>query len=218
MRPDALADAIAADRAAGILPIAVVATVGTTSTTSVDPVPAIADICAREQLWLHVDAAYAGVAAMLPTHAHILDGAEPRRLPRRQPAQVAVHAVRPERVLLPPDGRDAGAHSPSTPEFLRTTEGGPGSHVKNLMDTGVQLGRRFRALKLWMILRSFGARAIREHLAEHIRLAQAVRVVGGRACRISNGSRPCRSASSASDGTRRHAGCRRRSSTPPTSA
>ncbi len=75
LQPRALADAIAADRAAGILPIAVVATVGTTSTTSIDPVPAIADICARERLWLHVDAAYAGVAAMLPSHASILDGA-----------------------------------------------------------------------------------------------------------------------------------------------
>src|SRR5439155_7798598 len=76
MKVDALNAAIAEDRAAGWLPIAVVATVGTTSTTSVDPVPAIADICARERLWLHVDAAYAGVAAMLPSHARVLDGAD----------------------------------------------------------------------------------------------------------------------------------------------
>ena len=74
---------------AGVLPMAVVATVGTTSTTSIDPVPAIADICAREGVWLHVDAAYGGVAAMLPSHAHVLGGAEPRRLAGRQPAQVA---------------------------------------------------------------------------------------------------------------------------------
>ena len=76
MRPDALRDAIAEDRAAGLLPIAVVATVGTTSTTSVDPVADVAAICEREGLWLHVDAAYAGVAAMLPSHAHILGGAD----------------------------------------------------------------------------------------------------------------------------------------------
>jgi aromatic-L-amino-acid decarboxylase len=76
MRPDALRDAIAEDRAAGRLPIAVVATVGTTSTTSVDPVGEVADVCERERLWLHVDAAYAGVAAMLPSHSHILNGAE----------------------------------------------------------------------------------------------------------------------------------------------
>ena len=69
MRPDALRAAIAEDRAAGLLPIAVVATVGTTSTTSVDPVAAIADICEGERLWLHVDAAYGGVAAMLPEYA-----------------------------------------------------------------------------------------------------------------------------------------------------
>ena len=76
MRADALAGAIAEDRAAGRLPIAAVATVGTTSTTSIDPVPAIAEICSRESLWLHVDAAYGGAAAMLPTHAHVLAGAD----------------------------------------------------------------------------------------------------------------------------------------------
>ena len=168
LRPDDLRDAIAEDRAAGMLPVAVVATVGTTSTTSIDPVPAIADICARERLWLHVDAAYAGVAAMLPSHAHVLDGAD-----RADslvvnahkwlftPVDLSVLYCRRMDVL-----RAAFA---LTPEYLKTAEA---SQVKNLMDTGIQLGRRFRALKLWMILRSFGARAIREHLAEHIRLAQ----------------------------------------------
>src|SRR5207244_1663369 len=76
LRPSELAAAVAADRAAGVLPIAVVATVGTTSTTSIDPVPAIADLCASERIWLHVDAAYAGVAAMLPSHAQVLAGAD----------------------------------------------------------------------------------------------------------------------------------------------
>jgi aromatic-L-amino-acid decarboxylase len=167
MRAEALADAIADDRRAGRLPIAVVATVGTTSTTSVDPVPAIADICERERLWLHVDAAYAGVAAMVPSRRHILDGAE------RADSLV----VNPHKWLFTPFDLSAfycrrmdvvRAAFALTPEFLRTAEG---EHSRNLMDTGLQLGRRFRALKLWMILRSFGARAIRDHLVEHMRLA-----------------------------------------------
>ena len=168
MRVDALNAAIAEDRAAGWLPIAVVPTVGTTSTTSIDPVPAIADICAREKLWLHVDAAYGGVAAMLPSHRHVLDGAE------RADSLV----VNPHKWLFTPFDLSAfycrrmdvvRAAFALTPEYLRTREEG---EVKSLMDTGVQLGRRFRALKLWMILRSFGAREIRAHLAEHIRLAR----------------------------------------------
>jgi aromatic-L-amino-acid/L-tryptophan decarboxylase len=168
MRADALAEAIARDRTDGVLPIAVVPTVGTTSTTSIDPVPAVADICERERLWMHVDAAYGGVAAMLPSHAHVLAGAE------RADSLV----VNPHKWLFTPFDLSAfycrrmdvvRAAFSLTPEYLRTAESAP---VKNLMDTGVQLGRRFRALKLWMILRSFGARAIRERLADHIRLAQ----------------------------------------------
>jgi len=168
MRVDALGDTIARDRADGVLPIAVVPTVGTTSTTSIDPVPEVAEICQREALWMHVDAAYGGVAAMLPSHAHILAGA----------ARADSIVVNPHKWLFTPFDltafysrrmdviRQAFA---LTPEYLRTSES---SEVKNLMDTGVQLGRRFRALKLWMILRSFGAREIRAHLARHIQLAQ----------------------------------------------
>jgi len=170
MNPAALADAIAADRAAGILPIAVVATVGTTSTTSIDPVPAIADVCEREGLWLHVDAAYGGVAAMLPSHAHVLAGAgradslvvNPHKwlftpvdlsalYCRRMDALVSAFSLKPEYILT---GDEVAAAK------------------RNLMNTGIQLGRRFRSLKLWMILRSFGVKAIRARLAEHIRLAQ----------------------------------------------
>ncbi len=167
MRPDALGAAIDEDRAAGARPIAVVATVGTTSTTSVDPVPAIADICAREQIWLHVDAAYAGVAAMLPEHRDALAGCD------RADSLV----VNPHKWLFTPFDLSAfycrrmdtlrEAFS-LTPEYLKTTD--PRA-VRNLMDTGVQLGRRFRALKLWMILRYFGAEGIRQRLAVHIRLA-----------------------------------------------
>jgi aromatic-L-amino-acid decarboxylase len=168
MRADLLTEEIARDRARGVLPIAVVATVGSTSTTSIDPLPEITDICARERLWLHVDAAYGGVAAMLPTHTHVLDGA----------ARADSLVVNPHKWLFTPFDLSAfycrrmdivRAAFSLTPEYLRTSDS---PEVKNLMDTGVQLGRRFRALKLWMILRSFGARRIRACLAEHIRLAE----------------------------------------------
>ena len=168
MRPDLLRTAIAEDRAAGLTPVAVVATVGTTSTTSIDPVPAIADVCAEEGVWLHVDAAYGGVAAMVPGREHVLDGCD------RADSLV----VNPHKWLFTPFDLSAffcrrmdvvrQAFS-LTPEYLRTAEAG---QVHNLMDTGVQLGRRFRALKLWMILRYFGAEGLRARLAEHMRLAR----------------------------------------------
>ena len=167
MRHDVLGEAIAADRSNGVLPIAIVATVGTTSTTSIDPVPQIADVCEREGLWLHVDAAYGGIAAMLPTHAHVLAGAE------RADSVV----VNPHKWLFTPFDLSAfycrrmdivRAAFSLTADYLVARDS---SQVKNLMDTGVQLGRRFRSLKLWMILRSFGARAIRAHVARHISLA-----------------------------------------------
>ncbi|HXD73283.1 MAG TPA: pyridoxal-dependent decarboxylase [Vicinamibacterales bacterium] len=170
MKPDVLASAIADDRASGLLPIAVVATVGTTSTTSIDPVAAIADICARERVWLHVDAAYGGVAAMLPSHAHILAGAD------RADSLV----VNPHKWLFTPMDLSAlycrrmdalRAAFALTPEYILTGDEAAASR-RNLMNTGIQLGRRFRSLKLWMILRSFGASGLRAKLAEHIRLAQ----------------------------------------------
>jgi aromatic-L-amino-acid decarboxylase len=168
MRADSLRQALDDDRAAGRLPVAVVATVGTTSTTSIDPVSDIVTICEREGVWLHVDAAYGGAAAMLPSHAHVLAGAE------RADSLV----VNPHKWLFTPFDLSAfycrrmnvvRAAFSVTPEYLRTVETGA---VRNLMDTGVQLGRRFRALKLWMVLRSFGARGIREHLTRHIELAR----------------------------------------------
>jgi aromatic-L-amino-acid decarboxylase len=168
MRPDALEQAIAADRKAGVRPIAVVATVGTTSTTSVDPVARIAAVCASEQLWLHVDAAYAGAAAIIPARRDTLAGCD------RADSLV----VNPHKWLFTPFDLSAfycrrmdtlrEAFS-LTPEYLKTTET---NVVRNLMDTGVQLGRRFRALKLWMILRYFGADGIRDRLETHIQMAQ----------------------------------------------
>ncbi|RPJ83898.1 MAG: amino acid decarboxylase [Acidobacteria bacterium] len=168
MRTDLLEAAIAEDRSAGLTPIAVVATVGTTSTTSVDPVPDIAAVCAREGLWLHVDGAYAGVAAIMPEFRGVLAGCEL--------ADSVV--VNPHKWLFTPFDLSAffcrrmdvlEAAFSLVPEYLRTTDP---SSVRNLMDTGVQLGRRFRALKLWMILRYFGAEGLRARLSEHVRLAQ----------------------------------------------
>jgi aromatic-L-amino-acid decarboxylase len=168
LRPDALEEAIAADRRDGCLPLAVVATVGTTSTTSIDPVAEIAPICEREHLWLHVDAAYGGAAAILPSHAHVLAGAD------RADSLV----VNPHKWLLTPFDLSAfycrrmdvvRKAFALTPEYLQTND--PRA-VKNLMDTGVQLGRRFRALKLWFVLRSYGVQGIRALLRRHIDLAQ----------------------------------------------
>jgi aromatic-L-amino-acid decarboxylase len=169
MRPDALADAIADDRRAGRLPVAAVATIGSTSSTSIDPLSDIADICEHERVWLHVDAAYAGVAAMVPGYEWILRGAERADSlvvnPHKwlfTPFDLSVLYCRRMDVL-----RQAFA---LTPEYLKTREGEAG--VKNLMDTGIQLGRRFRSLKLWMVLRHFGAEGLRARLAEHMRLAR----------------------------------------------
>lgn len=172
LRVAALESALAADRAAGIVPMAVVATIGTTSTTSVDPLRDIAAVCQREGVWLHVDAAYAGPAAMLPEHRHILDGVELADSlvtnPHKwlfTPFDVSTFFCRRMDVV-----RAAFA---LTPDYLKTREGDTG-HVQNLMDTGVQLGRRFRALKLWMVMRSFGASGLRAELARHITLAQTL--------------------------------------------
>jgi aromatic-L-amino-acid decarboxylase len=168
MRPEALRAAIAADRARGVTPLAVVATVGTTSTTSVDPVGPIADICAAEGLWLHVDAAYAGVAALVPETRHVLDGC----------GAADSLVVNPHKWLFTPFDLSAfycrhmdtvRAAFSLTPDYLQTLEA---VEVRNLMDTGVQLGRRFRSLKLWAILRHFGSDGIRDRLAEHMRLAR----------------------------------------------
>ena len=176
MDPTALAEAIAGDVAAGIKPCAVVATVGTTSTTSVDPVDAIADVCAELGLWLHLDAAYAGCAAVAPEYRWLLDGA--------QRAESIV--INPHKWLFTPmDCSVLWTRNPQAlrdafslvPEYLRTAEGSDGEAV-DLMDYGVSLGRRFRALKLWFIIRSFGvdglAARIREHCAFATELAEWV--------------------------------------------
>jgi aromatic-L-amino-acid decarboxylase len=164
----ALKDAIEKDRHEGLRPFAVVATVGTTSTTSVDPVPAIADVCAKHGLWLHVDAAYAGSAAIVPELRHILDGCE----------RADSFVTNPHKWLLTPMDLSAFfCRKPDalrrafslTPDYLKTAEGGS---VTNAMDSTLQLGRRFRALKFWMVVRHYGVEGLQSIIREHIRLAK----------------------------------------------
>ncbi|HEU4386322.1 MAG TPA: pyridoxal-dependent decarboxylase [Blastocatellia bacterium] len=168
MNVEDLDRAVAEDRASGWRPFCVVATVGTTSTTSVDPVPEIAAVCEREGLWLHVDAAYAGSAAILPEMKWLLDGCEQADSlvmnPHKWlfvPVDLSVLYCRRMNVLKQ-------AFS-LVPEYLRSAE--PDS-VSNFMDYGPQLGRRFRALKLWFVMRYFGSDGLGAIIREHIRLAQ----------------------------------------------
>jgi aromatic-L-amino-acid decarboxylase len=168
MRAEYLAAAIAADRSCGLLPVAVVATVGTTSTSSVDPVAAIAGVCEGERIWLHVDAAYGRAATIVPDHAWVFEGA----------ARATSVVVNPHKWLFTP--RDLSAlycrrsdvlrrTFTLAPEYLRTDLH---AWVRNLMETGIPLGRRFRALKLWKVLRYFGAERLRARIASHLRLAR----------------------------------------------
>lgn len=167
MRPQALNEMIAADRAAGRVPVCVVATVGTTGVASIDPVPEIAEIAAREHLWLHVDAAYGGAAAVSGRFRHVLTGAE----------RADSFVVNPHKWLLTPSDLCAfytndpaalrGAFS-LVPEYLRTAEH---PAAVNLMDYGFQLGRRFRALKLWFVMRSYGHRGLAAMIESHCDMA-----------------------------------------------
>jgi aromatic-L-amino-acid/L-tryptophan decarboxylase len=167
MRPDALDARLTADIAAGARPLAVVATVGTTSTTSVDPTVEIARIARKHGVWLHVDAAYAGIAAILPELRPLLDGVD-----RADSLVVNPHkwmfVPMDLSVLFIKDRSVLGRAFSLVPEYLTTPEG----DAVNYMDYGLQLGRRFRALKLWFVLRHFGAEGIRGKLREHIELAQ----------------------------------------------
>jgi aromatic-L-amino-acid decarboxylase len=168
MRPGALEALIAADLAAGLRPCFVAATVGTTSTTSVDPVPAIADICERHKLWLHVDAAYAGAAALAPEFRWAFEGCE------RADSMV----MNPHKWLQVP--MDCSVFYTSHPEVLRRAFSLAREYLAstadpravNLMDYGVPLGRRFRALKLWMVMRSYGHEGLAAAVREHVRLAK----------------------------------------------
>jgi aromatic-L-amino-acid decarboxylase len=168
MKATALSEAIEEDRRNGVVPFCVVATVGTTSTSSIDPVPAIVEICEKHALWLHVDAAYAGPAAIVPELRNTLDGCN------RADSLV----VNPHKWLFTPFDlsvlycrhMDLLRRAFSlVPEYLRTPEQ---DKVRSGSDYGVQLGRRFRALKLWMIIRYFGHEGLAARIREHCRLAK----------------------------------------------
>jgi len=168
MRVDALDAAMTADRAAGMRPLAVVATIGTTSTTSVDPVPAIADLCAREQVWLHVDAAYAGVMGIAPEFRWALAGVE------RADSMV----TNPHKWLF--TTMDCSAFWTRHQDVLRSAFSlvaeylvtARDQQVVNYMHYGVQLGRRFRALMLWMVMRAFGTDGLAARLRDHCEMAR----------------------------------------------
>jgi aromatic-L-amino-acid decarboxylase len=172
LRTDALEAAIAADRAADRQPIAIVATVGTTSSTSVDPVASVADIAAREGLWLHVDAAYAGAVAIDPGLRAPFAGWE----------RADSIVVNPHKWLWTPVDaslllsrrlevvRDAFS---LVPEYLRTVDSIGDGTERNYNEYTPQLGRRFRALKLWFVLRWFGLEGLRRRIRNHLELARA---------------------------------------------
>jgi aromatic-L-amino-acid decarboxylase len=168
MIPQKLEDAIREDKLNGWLPFIVIATVGTTSTTSIDPVEAIAELAEKYKLWLHIDSAYAGVTAMIPEMKWITRGWDRADSlvinPHKwmfTPMDLSVYFTRKPDILK-------RAFSLSA-EYLKTNQD---SEVENLMDYGIQLGRRFRSLKLWFIIRYFGVNGLSERIKNHINLAK----------------------------------------------
>jgi len=167
MRPDMLEEAIRQDTAAGRKPFFVCATVGTTSVASIDPVPAVADVAARYGLWLHVDAAYGGAAAVAPEFRHVLAGADRADSLVVNPHKWLFTPIDLSVLYTPHPDRLRQTFS-LVPEYLRTSED---DRAVNFMDYGIPLGRRFRSLKLWFIMRYFGREKIAEIIRTHIRWA-----------------------------------------------
>ena len=165
--PVALEAAIESDRRAGLIPACVVGTIGSTSSTAIDPLPAIAEICRRHRLWLHVDAAYAGAAAIVPELRPLFAGMDQADSIVFNPHKwlmtnfdCTAYFVRDVEALL--------RACRISPEYLRTTHD---AEVANFRDWGIQLGRRFRALKLWFVLRSYGVAGLQELIRRHVALA-----------------------------------------------
>ena len=171
LMPDKLEEALVRDREAGFVPAVVVATVGTTSSGALDPLRPIGEISRKHGAWFHIDAAWAGTAALIPEMRWILDGAE----------LADSLVLNPHKWML--TNFDCSAlfvKDPATlvrtfeihPEYLKT---GVDAKVKNYRDWGIQLGRRFRALKLWFVIRSYGVEGLQAMVREHLRLAALVR-------------------------------------------
>ena len=170
MRADLLAEAIERDIAAGLRPFCIVPTIGTTSTTAIDPVPEVIDIAARHDIWVHVDAAYGGSAAIVPEFAGLF----------RRVGEAHSLVMNPHKWLGTPIDLSAFyTRRPDilkrafslVPEYLKTGEDG---RVVNLMDYGVPLGRRFRSLKLWFVMRAYGRDGLADKIREHLKMAQEI--------------------------------------------
>ena len=171
MLPSKLEEAVLLDKERGFKPACVIATLGTTSSTAIDPLLPIGKICRQHNLWLHADAAFAGTAAILPEKKEMLEGAE----------YVDSFVFNPHKWMF--TNFDCSAYfvkDPAAlirtfeihPEYLKT---GQDAKVKNFRDWGIPLGRRFRALKLWFVIRYYGVEELQKMVREHIRLGQLFR-------------------------------------------
>ncbi len=170
LRPDALATAIAADRAAGRLPCLAVATAGTTSSNAFDPLAAVGEICHDERVWLHVDAAMSGSAAVCPEYRWIHDGLEFADSYCFNPHKWLFTNFDCDCFYVADRAALVGALGVQ-PEYLRNAATATGA-VIDYRDWQIPLGRRFRALKLWFVLRSYGVDGLRAAVREHVALAQ----------------------------------------------
>ncbi len=170
LRPDCLADAIRQDQAAGLTPAFVAATAGTTSSNAFDPVSQIAEVCRQQNLWLHVDAAMCGTAALCPEFRWVNDGLD----------QADSYSFNPHKWMLTnfdcscfftADSQSLTTALRADPEYLRDPTA-PDVGQMNLRDWQIPLGRRFRALKLWFVIRSYGAEGLQAHVRHHVALSQ----------------------------------------------
>ncbi|MFC1564885.1 pyridoxal phosphate-dependent decarboxylase family protein [candidate division KSB1 bacterium] len=168
MIPSELEKSLKSDLENELLPFAVISTIGTTSSTSIDPVPEIGTICRKYGLWHHVDGAYAGVVSIVPEYNFLMDGFE----------NVDSYVTNPHKWLFAPidtslifykDPEKVKSAFSIVPEYLKTTES---SETVDYMNYGIQLGRRFRALKLWFIIRYFGREGLINRLRDHLRIAR----------------------------------------------
>jgi len=171
MRPDCLAERIAADREQGLVPFFVAATVGTTASHAVDPLRRIGEVCRKEGLWLHVDAAMAGTAAICPEFRHLQDGLE----------LADSYCFNPHKWMFTnfdcdcfyvADRRALTGALSILPEYLRNEASESGA-VIDYRDWQVSLGRRMRSLKLWFVIRYYGVKGLQHHIRRHVALAQA---------------------------------------------